>query len=111
VSRHRDATRLQILLDRSHEVVELLRGRGLDDLRSNRMRALAIEHLLVVIGRAATLLPSAFREAHPEVAWRRLSETADALITEYDHVDIEAAWLTATEGVPRMVPILERALR
>ena len=110
MSRRIDATSLQLLLDRAQEVVGFARGRNLDDLRTDRMLGLAIQQLLVMIGVGARRLPLGLRNAHPEVSWREIMETGDALIVDYDEVEIETVWRTATEDIPKLVATFERLL-
>jgi len=111
VSRPSEMASLQLLHDRAQEVVGFARGRHLDEIRTNRMLGLAIQHLLVTIGVAASRLPTALRDAHPEVPWREIIETGDALIVDYDEVEIETVWRTATDDIPSLVATLERLLR
>jgi uncharacterized protein with HEPN domain len=61
---------------------------------------------LTVIGEAARRAPADVRDRFPEVPWARVVGMRNRLSHEYDGVDMEAVWLTATQDVPAIRRLL-----
>lgn len=63
----------------------------------------AIIRQLEIVGEATKRLSPEFREAHPEVPWKRMAGLRDVLIHGYDTVDLEMVWLVAREAIPGLI--------
>jgi uncharacterized protein with HEPN domain len=63
---------------------------------------------LSVIGEAARRTPEETRERFPAVAWAQMIGMRNRLSHEYDGIDLDAVWLTATEDVPAISRLLGR---
>jgi uncharacterized protein with HEPN domain len=50
----------------------------------------------------------AFRDAVPEVPWKRIAGMRDVLIHAYDVVDLDEVWQTASQEVPDLRRELDR---
>jgi uncharacterized protein with HEPN domain len=75
----------------------------LDDVKTQA----AILHELLVLGEAAKRLSAAFRDTHPDVAWKAIAGMRDRLLHGYDDVDLDLVWKTVDEDVPALVKRLE----
>src|SRR5262245_27336580 len=78
----------------------------LDDLKTQS----AVLYQVTVIGEAVKRLTQAFRERHPILPWALMAGMRDHLIHEYDAVDQEEVWRTATRDVPEVLIKLEPLL-
>jgi uncharacterized protein with HEPN domain len=67
----------------------------------------AVLHQVTVIGEAVERLSPEFREAHPDVPWRRIAGMRDKLIHGNDQADIEEVWKTATRDVPELLAYIK----
>jgi uncharacterized protein with HEPN domain len=65
----RDEQRVQDILDAADQVVDIAQV-GRDAWDKDRLRQLATERLLEIIGESANTLTDEFRAQHPEVRWR-----------------------------------------
>jgi len=65
----RDDERVADILDTASEIGELIEL-GRDAWDKDRIRQLAVERLLEIIGEAATSLSEDFRAQHPGIPWR-----------------------------------------
>ena len=74
------------------------------------MRNSAVERQLQIIGEAARRVSPAFREAHPEIPWRRIIGQRNVLVHEYDDIAAEQVWDVVTRGVAELVKLIEPLL-
>ena len=70
---------------------------------------LATERRLEIIGEAARNVSLAYREAHPEVPWRRIVGLRHVLAHEYGEVRQETVFGVVREHIPALIDAL-RAL-
>lgn len=70
----------------------------------------AVLHQITVIGEATKRLSPGFRERHPGTPWHLIAGMRDKLIHEYDDVDLEEVWKTATTDVPDLLAYVEPLL-
>ncbi len=83
---------------------------GLDELSffNDLKTQSAILHQLLVLGEPVKRLSDEFRLAHPEIPWRTIAGMRDNLIHEYDAVDLDEVWKTATTDIPPLLATLEQ---
>ena len=68
-------------------------------------------HNLALIGEAATHVPAAIREQHPEVPWRAIVGTRNRIIHAYLGIDDDIVWNIIQDDVPAVLPVLRRIAR
>ena len=110
MSEHDDRLPMHQMLEHAREALELVRGRSPTELESNRVLQLALAHLLLVVGEAATRVSPAGRARHPEVPWSQAIETRNFIAHGYDRIDYDVVWDTIADDFPALVTALERAL-
>ncbi|MDT7909870.1 DUF86 domain-containing protein [Thermus sp.] len=71
----------------------------------------AVLRNLTVIGEAVKRLPMAFRESHPQIAWRKIAGFRDVVVHDYFGVDIELVWDVVRSQVPHLKAQVEKILR
>ena len=64
----RDNQRVADILDAAGEIAAIVAG-GEDAFRTDRVRQLAVERLLEIVGEAARAMSEAGRAGYPEVPW------------------------------------------
>jgi len=79
--------------------------------KANVEKRWAVVSQLLIIGEAARRLSQAFRDQHADIPWRRLAAMRNRLIHEYDKINWELVWRTATTEVPRLQAELEPLVR
>lgn len=65
---------------------------------------------LTLIGEAATHIPTAVREANPQIPWRLIIATRNRLMHAYLGIDDDTIWSIIQDDIPVLLPLL-RALR
>ena len=110
MSDHDDRLPMLQMLEHASEALELIRGRPRAEMQTNRVLQLALAHLVLVVGEAATRVSSAVRVQHPEIPWAKAIAARNFLAHGYDRTDYEVVWDTIAEHFPALVTALERAL-
>ncbi len=103
----RDSAFLVDALRASHNAVEFLGGLELAAFVADEKTQSAVVHQLLVLGEAVKRLSTVFREAHPEIPWRKIAGLRDVLIHQYDVVDSAGVWKTVREDLPPLIRALE----
>ncbi|HET7272455.1 MAG TPA: DUF86 domain-containing protein [Rubrobacter sp.] len=76
----------------SLERIEAYTAGGREDFMHSSMAQDATVRNLEVVGEATKSLSPEIRSAHPEIPWRNMARTRDALIHDYMGVDLEIVW-------------------
>jgi len=106
----RDAAYVWDMLKAARLARELLEGTSRAAYLRDRMRQLALERALELVGEAARRVSEAFQTAHPEIDWRSIVGQRNVLAHEYGVIDQERLYRTGTESVPRLIAVLEKIL-
>jgi uncharacterized protein with HEPN domain len=62
----------------------------------------SIIYYLQIMGEAANAIPLDFRSRHPEIPWRTMINMRNKLIHNYDGIDLDIVWETATINIPAL---------
>jgi len=89
------------------EFVEDLTGGG---FRSDRRTRRAVQLEIVIIAEAAARLPDEVRAQLGDIPWHEVRAMRNRIVHEYDKVDDEKVWRTATIDVPVLVAALRAVL-
>jgi uncharacterized protein with HEPN domain len=98
----RDDERVADILEAASQIGELIEL-GHDAWDKDRIRQLATERLLEIIGEAANTLSEEFRARHPGIPWRDIIGLRIVLAHHYHRVDPGQVWVIATTEVPRLI--------
>lgn len=88
----RDAAYLWDMLEGAREAVAFAQGLTLAEYSSNRMVKLAVERAIQIVGEAANRVSPAFRDAHPEIPWRKIVAQRHVLVHEYGDIEDVLVW-------------------
>jgi uncharacterized protein with HEPN domain len=107
MSRREDIVALRHMLDHAREAVDVMNGRTLDDLRTNRVLNLAIVRLLEIVGEAANRVSEQTQGEYPDMPWREIIAMRNRMIHGYDSVDMRIVWNVVMIDLPRLIAQLE----
>jgi len=103
----KDAGFLWDMLDAARAVKEFVAGGSFEDYTADRKLRGAVERHIEIIGEAAGRVSRAFREAHPEIPWKRIIAQRHVLVHEYGEIEDQLLWRVATERIPDLIRMLE----
>ena len=81
-----------------------------EDFVKDRMRYFAIMKNVEIIGEAANMLTSDFRELHTELPWEQITGMRHILVHGYAQVSDIKLWRTVTKDLPILHQFVSRYL-
>jgi len=106
----RDQAYLWDMRDFAREVVSLTKDFSLAELLEDRLRQLALERVMELLGEAARRVSAETRLQHPGIDWRRLTGQRAVLAHDYGKVDHRRLYDSARVKVPLLIEELNRIL-
>lgn len=103
----RDAAYLWDMVDAAKSIREFTSGVRFEEYWSDRMRQLALERAVEIIGEAAWPVSETFKNAHPEIPWQSIIAQRNVIAHEYGEIKQDRMWLVATQHVPALISTLE----
>ena len=88
----RDKTRLEHILEAIERLEKYAGSLSREELEADVLRYYGIVKNIEIIGEAANMLTSLFKETHPEVEWRPISNMRNFLVHESFQVDNDTVW-------------------
>ena len=101
-----DAAYLLDMIQAGESVIRYVAGKTRAEYDGNEMLRDAVERKLEIIGEAARRLSEVLRDAHPEIAWRKIMAARHILAHDYDDVNQDIVWEIATKQVPQTLTLL-----
>jgi uncharacterized protein with HEPN domain len=99
---------LDDMLSFAEKVLAYSEGFEREAFFSDSMRYDATVRNLELIGEAATRIPEAVRNAHPEIPWRLIIATRNRLIHGYLGIDKDTLWSIIQDEIPTLLQILRK---
>lgn len=84
-----DAAHLWDMLTAAQDVQRFVGSVTWEQYRQDRLRQLAVERSIEILGEAARKVSQAFQAAHPEIPWSRIIAQRHVLAHEYGNIDHE----------------------
>ena len=84
----RDKTRLEHILEAIERLEKHAGSLSREELEADVLRYYGIVKNIEIIGEAANMLSSQFKETHTDVEWRPISNMRNFLVHEYFQVDV-----------------------
>lgn len=107
----RDAAYLWDMVRAAHDAQECVRGVSLTQLLRHRLRTLALERALEILGEAARRVSEDFRAKHPEIGWRGMIGLRNVISHQYGEIDYRRLYEAVTIQLVEDGAVLERLVR
>ena len=100
-----DDQRVLDILDAADLIAGVVKD-GREAWDQDRLRQLAVERLLEIIGESANTLSGDFRAGYTDVPWKDIIGLRVVLAHHYHRVDPNQVWIIASVEVPRLAGYL-----
>ncbi len=107
---NRDAGSLWDMLNAIHLIQEFTANLSFDAYLESVLTQSAVERQLEILGEAAHRLSDEFRQAHPEIDWRRIIGLRNILIHRYDEIRQQTIWAVVISELEPLLALLEPLL-
>jgi uncharacterized protein with HEPN domain len=98
------------MLDAAREAADFLGRHTRADLDGEPFLWRGLVNCIENIGETATKVTVERRSRYREVDWPKITGIRHKLVHNYDEIDYDVVWDTATEDLPALIPVLERML-
>lgn len=98
------------MLEAAKEARDFTIGITFEAYTRDRLRQLAVERTVEIVGEASRRVSDQFQAAHPHIAWRQIRAQRHVLAHEYGEIDPEKMWRVATVHVVSLIAQLESIL-
>jgi uncharacterized protein with HEPN domain len=102
-----DVAFLSDMLAAARQIIRYTTGATFHGFFSDDMMRRATERQLEIIGEAAGRVSKAFRDANPEIPWRRMIAQRNVLAHEYGEIKVELIWKLVQAHLPQLIEGLE----
>ena len=102
-----DSQTLLDIVKAARLIVQFQEGTEKQAFLTNKEKQSAIIYQIMIIGEAVKRLSREFRRQYPEIPWSAIAAMRDKLIHDYDEVDLDIVWMTATQEVPMFLSMIE----
>ncbi|MCA1732715.1 MAG: DUF86 domain-containing protein [Acidobacteria bacterium] len=92
------------------EVTSFVAQTDYDSYRANRLLVRAVERSVQIIGEAANRVSDGFRDAHPEIPWRKVAAQRHVLVHDYGEIDQSLIWQLVIEHIPPLAATLQKII-
>lgn len=104
---NRDAGSLWDMVNAIHRIQEFTTNLTCEAYLDSILVQSAVERQLEILGEAARRLSDRFRQAHPEIDWRRIIGLRNILIHRYDEIRQQTIWTTVSSELEPLLAQLE----
>jgi len=108
--RHDDLVYVRHMLEMSRKARFLSLGKTSVDFECDETLRLALQHLLQIVGEAASRTSEHFRFENPEIPWPEIIGMRHRVVHDYMGIDEEIIWTTVMDDLPKLIRILESTL-
>lgn len=96
------------MLDMARKAIGKVHDRTRAEYDNDEDLRLALTHLIQTLGEAARRVSPPFRQAHPEIPWRKIIGMRHKVVHDYLEVDYDLVWDVATAELTPLVSQLGR---
>ena len=101
---------LRDILDAMEKAQRFVENLSYEEFTEDDKTFFAVVRALEIIGEATKNIPDDSRKENPDVPWKDMAGMRDILIHDYFGVDMETVWLTVTEKILEVKPLIQKML-
>jgi len=105
-----DAIRLRHMIDSAEKALGFVENRSREDLENDSLLAFALTRAIEILGEAASRIAPDTRRSLAEIPWVPIIGMRNRVVHAYFDINLNVIWKTATEEIPKLLPLLRTAL-
>lgn len=105
-----DATRIRHMIEAAETAGRFIAGQAREALDSDQMLLFALVRAVEIVGEAASRVSPETQTEIPSVPWPQIRGMRNRLIHAYFDIDHDVLWITVTQELPPLIPLLTDAL-
>jgi uncharacterized protein with HEPN domain len=109
--KRRDIDRLVDVIKAADLVASFTDGFSFERFLSDHLVQSAVIRQLQIVGEACRQVSDQFKQTHPQVPWRRIVGMRNAIVHDYNEVELEIVWTVVEKFLPETVGIVEQIVR
>lgn len=102
---------LKDVLENMERIQLFTNNMSYEEFSSDEKTHYAVIRCIEIIGEAVKHIPDSVRREYPEIPWKDIAGMRDKVIHFYFGVNLERIWLTVTEDIPELEPLIEKVLK
>lgn len=102
---------LQDILDNMENAEGFVQNMTLEEFGRDLKTSYAVVRCSEIIGEAAKNIPRPIRQQYPAIPWKERAGMRDKVIHFYFGVQPEKVWLVVKDHIPRLRPLVQKALQ
>lgn len=99
---------LKDILENIERIEKFVNKMSYNDFVKDEKTYYAVTRSIEIIGEAVKHIPDSERIMYPEIPWKDMAGMRDKIIHFYFDVDLEIVWLTITEDIPEIKPLIKK---
>jgi uncharacterized protein with HEPN domain len=103
--------RIQDILDAIGSIQNKTEGMSFDDFEADETLVKAVLYDFIVIGEAATRVPTEIQFRYPDIPWRLMGDLRNVVTHQYFQVRLTIIWSTLKNNLPPLITGLEYLLQ
>lgn len=109
-SMQREVLLIREMIDAATRIREVIGDLDADSLRADSLRLDAVLWNFTVLGEAASQIPDAVKERHPNVGWAQPTRLRNRIVHGYWSVDVDILLAAAARDLPGLIDQLTAVL-
>lgn len=102
----RDKSYIYDMLTYSNEIIDIINDENHASFLSNRVKRLAVERLIEIIGEAANHISEEVVNKNDDIPWSKIIGLRNKIVHDYGEILTDRIWLIASKSIPELINLL-----
>ncbi len=103
----RDKSYIFDMINYSQEIIDITFDENHSSFQQNRLKRLAVERLIEIIGEAANHVSKEVIENNNDIPWSKIIGLRNKIVHDYGEILTDRIWLIATKSIPELLKQLK----
>ena len=101
---------LKDILDALESIEKFVHDMGFEEFKRDDKTVSAVIRKFEIVGEATKQIPEEIKKESPQTPWKEMAGMRDRLIHFYSGVDYKLVWETIEKRIPKVKPLITKAL-